>query len=345
MKNYFLFQPLRLVTYASVLSLGSILSCSDENEMPVPPTKLDEKIVVANRSGGSISFVDVITNHTVKTLSIPGSEPMYVVYVPQKDKLYLGDRAAKKVHVVNPKNLEVEGSIDVGNGVFHMGADGQGRELWVANDIDNTISVINLSTNMVTNTINVDMKPHDVFLSQDGTTAFVSVFTGDPNSDKVYKYSTSTYSKTGEATVGKEPHLFHLANNRLYVPCQSGKVFILDSNSLNTISEKDYDGAHGIFPSPDQNTIFVSNITGNQLFSINAANGEAASAAVSTPVSTPHNIVVNKDGNRMYVTHSGASADMVSIYNIGTNNMISHLSTINVGNNPFGITYYKRSDN
>lgn len=341
MKNYFLSKPLSF-KFCSVALLAAI-SCSD-NDMPVLPDNYEEKVVVANRGAGSISFVDAMSNNVSKTLSIPNSEPMYVVYVPQNDKLYVGDRMGKKIHVVNPKNQQVENSITVGNGVFHMWADGQGKELWVTNDIDNTISVISLATNTVTNTINVDMKPHDVFLTKDGATAFVSVFTADPNVDKVYKYSVSNHTKTGEVNVGKEPHLFHLSNNNnLYIPCQAGKLFIVNANTLGIVTEKNYAGAHGIFGSPDQSKIFVSNISGNQLFSINSTTGDQISA-IPSAANTPHNITVNSTGDKMFVTQSGAGST-VSVYSINSGGTLSGSASFNTGTNPFGIVYYKRKLN
>ena len=150
----------------------------------------EERVVVANRGGGSISFIDATTNIVTNTLSIPESEPMYVVYVSAKDKLYVGDRLAKKIHVINPQTKAIENEITVGNGVFHMWADGHGKQLWVNNDIDNTISVIDLNTNMVIQTINVSMKPHDVFLTKDATKAYVSVLNSDATMpDKIFMYS------------------------------------------------------------------------------------------------------------------------------------------------------------
>ncbi len=334
-------KPLRLSLCAAAFI--TTVSCSDNDIQNLPET-FEEKVVVANRGAGSISFIDAASNSVSKTLSIPNSEPMYVVYVPQNDKLYVGDRAGKKIHIVNSKNQQVENSIDVGNGVFHMWADGQGKELWVTNDIDNTISVINLTTNTVSNTITVDQKPHDVFLTKDGTTAFVSVLTGSPATDKVYKYSTASHTKTGEVSVGKEPHLFHLQNsNTLYIPCQSGKLFMVNAGTMNILEEKDYAGAHGIFASPDQSKIFMSNITGNQLYSVNATSGDQI-LSIPSAENTPHNITVTANGDKMFVTQSGAGST-VSVYNISSGGTLSGASSFSTGTNPFGIVYYKRKVN
>lgn len=318
-------------------------SCSNDDYHYIDsPKAYEEKVVVANRGAGSISFIDATSNQ-VSTLAISGSEPMYVVYVPTKDKIFVGDRAGKKIHIINPQTKAVESSITVGNGVFHMWADGMGKQLWVSNDIDNTISVIDLNTNTVVKTINVGMKPHDVFLSKDATKAYVSVFNADAAMpDKVYMYSTSDYSKIGEASVGKDPHLYHLpTSNKLFVACQSGQVYALNGSNLSVISNNAFTGAHGIFPSPDQNTVFVTNITGQQLYSINATTGMQNGMPLMALSATPHNIVVNEDGNKMFVTHSGVAATAVSTYTISGTTLTAGI-TITAGTNPFGLAYYKR---
>lgn len=322
------------------LTVAFITSCNDDD---IVVKTYEETVVVANRGSNSISFIDANTNTITKTLSIPGSEPMYVVYVPTKDKLYLGDRAGKKIHIINPSSRTVENTITVGNGVFHMWADGLGKELWVSNDIDNTISVINLNTNTIAQTINVGMKPHDVFLTQDGTKAYVSVFNSNTTlPDKVYMYSTSNYSKTAEVNVGKDPHLFHLSsNNRLYVPCQSGQLYTLNGNDLTLISNNSFVGAHGIFPSPNQANIFITNISGNQLYSVNSNTSTINGTATASSAPTPHNIVVNNDGNKIFVSHSGTNANIISTYTLNGVN-ITEGKNITGGTNPFGITYYKR---
>ncbi|MDQ8143367.1 YncE family protein [Chryseobacterium sp. CFS15] len=336
-------KKLNLIFGLPIALLVTFTSCGNDNYYyPEAPKVYEEKVVVANRGGGSVSFIDAVTNQ-VSNVAISGSEPMYVVYVPAKDKIFVGDRAGKKIHIINPQTKAVESSINVGNGVFHMWADGLGKQLWVSNDIDNTISVIDLNTNTVVKTINVGMKPHDVFVTKDATKAYVSVFNADAAMpDKVYMYSTSDYSKTGEANVGKDPHLYHLStSNKLFVACQSGQVYALNGSNLSLISNNAFTGAHGIFPSPDLNTVFVTNITGQQLYSINATTGMQNGMPLMALNATPHNIVVNEDGKKMYVTHSGGAATAVSTYTINGTTLTAG-TTITAGTNPFGLAYYKR---
>ncbi|OIN59527.1 YncE family protein [Arsenicibacter rosenii] len=315
------------------------LSCTEDHRIP----NYEERIVIANRGGSSISFVDANSDQVIKTLTITGSEPMYVVYVAAKDKLYVGDRAGKKVHVVNPQTKEVENAIPVGNGVFHMWADALGKQLWVNNDIDNTISVINLTTDKVETLIKLDEKPHDVFLTKDATKAYVSILNPDAATpDKIVLFSMPSFKRINEVNVGKDPHLFHLSkSNKLVVPCQSGQVFTLNGNDLNVLSTSSYAGAHGIFPAPDENTVFVTNITGAQIYSINPADNIQNRTVTASLTATPHNVVANEAGSKLFVTHSGAAANTVSTYTVGSKSLTPG-TTITVGTNPFGLAYYKR---
>ncbi len=303
----------------------------------------EERVVIANRGAGSISFINAENNELLKTLTIANSEPMYVVYVPSKDRLYVGDRASNKVHIVNPELESVEGSIDVGSGVFHMWADGQGNQLWVNNDIDNTASIIDLNANTVIQTIEIGAKPHDVFVTADGTKAYISIINADETvPDQVFMYSTSTFQKEQETSVGKDPHLFHLSSsNKLFVPCQSGELYVLNGNDLSESSNTAYTGAHGIFGAPNQSTVFVANIEDGQLYSIDASTINQNGTALNTTLPKPHNLVVNESGDKMFVTHSGATANAVTSYSINAGNLTFD-ATITTATNPFGLAYYKR---
>ncbi|QYS91052.1 YncE family protein [Flavobacterium covae] len=338
MKNKFLILTLKAF-FASFI----ILSC-DKNNDDHNQNLYEETVVVANRNSSSVSFLNANTNAVTNTLKIANSEPMYLVFVPSKDKLYVGDRKNKQVHIINPSTQKLESSINVGNGVFHMWADGLGKQLWVNNDIDNTISVIDLNTNSVSKTINVDMKPHDVFLTKDGTKAYISVFNSDQQMpDKVYLYSTSNYEKLKEVNVGKDPHLFHLSNNnRLIVPCQSGEIYNINGENLQIISQKSYPGAHGLYPNPNLENIFVTNIMGGQMYSIKTNDLVQNYDPISTSKPVPHNLVLNKDGNKIFATHSGSNSTTVSVYKINQNKLV-YEQDITVENNPFGLTYYIRN--
>ncbi len=328
---------------AVVLLFITVLpSCKDEEPDPI----FEEIVAVANRVSGDVSFVDATTNQVLETLAIANGEPMYVVYVPSKDKLYVGDRAQNRVHVIDPTTRTVETSITVGNGVFHMWADGQGNQLWVNNDIDETTSVIDLSNNTVVQTISLGSKPHDVFVNTGATQAYVSIFSSEASEpDSVFAFSTSTYERTHAQAVGKDPHLFHLGtSNKLFVPCQSGLLFTLNGTDLSEMTTTIIEGSHGIFASPNQNHVFVANISGGQLISVNVSDSSVQGSPLAAQEATPHNLTVNEAGDKLFVSHSGPTANKLSRYSI-SGGTLSADGIVTIGTNPFGLAYYKRRSN
>ena len=59
-----------------------------------------------------------------------------------------------------------------------------------------------------------------------------------------------------------------------------------------------------------------------------------------TPLAVPHNIALTKKGEKLYVTHSGATADQVSIYRASKQQPVPVLlGTVTVGLNPFWLAY------
>jgi DNA-binding beta-propeller fold protein YncE len=299
---------------------------------------LTENVIVTNRGGASLTVIDAKTDAVKQTVAIPGSEPMYVVHVKQTDRLYVGDRAQNKVHVLHPSTFNIEASIDVGRGVSHMWADAKGEQLWVANDVDNTISVIKLSDRSV-RTLSLQDKPHDVFLTADGKTAYVSLLV--PNApDKVLIFDAQTLTQTSQVNVGEDPHLFFVEQDqKLYVANQEGGLNVFQRN-LQPDYSLDLAGAHGIFASRSGTHVFMTNISGRQLYSLNTPSKALAEPALNLTVNTPHNLVVNGDDKKLFVTHSGAAANQVTVYNIDAQGKLSFSKALTAGTNPFGIAYY-----
>ena len=299
-----------------------------------------ETVVVTNRGSANLTFIDATTQSVSRTVALPGSDPMYAVFVNKTDRLYVGDRAQNKVHVINPGSFTVEASVDVGRGVFHMWADGQGEQLWVVNDVDNTISVIKLS-DLTVRTISLTNKPHDVFLTADGRTAYVSLLV-DNASDKVIRFDARTLQQINEATVGEDPHLYFVENDqKLYVANQEGGLFVF-GRELNADYQLDLPGSHGIFPSHDGRWVFMTNLPGKQLYSLNTRTEALNEPALAVAFNTPHNVVSTTDSTRLFVSHSGAAANQVTTYKVDASGRLSADKTLTAGTNPFGIATYRR---
>jgi YVTN family beta-propeller protein len=311
-------------------------------------------IVVANRASGSISVIntktDQVTNYQLPISPNP-PEPMYVVFVRRGQRVFVGDRANNQVVVFRASDYSVETTIPVGQGVFHMWADPQGKQLWVNNDVDNTTSVIDLHSLQVIATIPTPAdlvamggKPHDVILGPYGSLAYITVLGISGPSDYVVQFSTRTYQETGRAAVGKDPHVSLTTRNRfLYVPCQnSNAVFVLNRFNMNLVKTISVPGAHGAGMTTNGKVFYTTNLPGggtDGLFAI-STRGNQVIGSSDTPYPVPHNIALIPSSKKLYLTHSGGTSDKVTVYRISNRNPVPvFLKELTVEFNPFGIAY------
>lgn len=303
------------------------------------------RIVVANRASGTISVIDTHTDEVVDTIPMPGGgEPMYVAYVAAQNRVFVGDRANSRVVAFNAKTLGVEGTVATGAGVFHMWADPQGTQLWVVNDVDNEVTVVDPKTLTVITSVPIpDGKPHDVVVGPFGERAFVSVI-ADDGTDEVRMFDTATFALLALTDVGDDPHVsLARQDNNLYVPCQNAdEVFVLDRTTLAIVTTIAVPGAHGAGMARHGKVFYTTNLPGggtDGLFAIDTATNTVIDA-IDTPFAVPHNIALTPNSRKIYVTHSGGTADKVSIHTLsGHNPLPTSTTSVTVGLNPFGLAY------
>lgn len=316
----------------------------------------DGKIVVANRAGGTISVIDVATDQVIDTIALPGTntaEPMYVVYSKFGDHVFVGDRANNQVVVYDADDFSFVDAIPAGVGVFHMWADTRGRQLWVNNDEDDTATVINTHTLEVITTVPMPAdlvadggKPHDVVLDRSGRFAYVTMVGFAGANDYLVQFSTRTFEEVNRTAVGKDPHVSLSNRGRaLYVPAQNSNVVsVFDRVTLEPITDIAVPGAHGAGMRTDGKIFYTTNLPGggtDGLYTIDTRTNQVLGSPVDTAFPVPHNIALNPKGTKIYVTHSGGTADQVTVYS-ASKKMPVPVATgdnITVGLNPFGLAF------
>jgi DNA-binding beta-propeller fold protein YncE len=345
-----------------VLSYCAALLATIE-AMAAPLVGIQGGIVVANRGSGSISVIDVLSSQ-VSHVPLPMSagdalpEPMYVDYSSIHDVVLVGDRANDRVVAFNAFDYSVRTTIPTGDGMWHMWGDDQRNQLWVANEISKSITVIDLTTLSVQTTFNTPAdlsqtfggRPHDVILDPAAPVGYVSMIgvndPANPNRDYVVAFSTSTFTETNRLAVGDDPHLgLSTANNLLFVPTQgAGEVNVFNRSTLAPVTGSPIaiPGAHGANLTASGEIFYTTNIAGggaNALYAIDT--GTLGIAGPGTPDNTtfasPHNIALSPDNDRLYITHSGATANKVSIFDISSPADPVLVGAIDAQLNPFGI--------
>ncbi len=314
------------------------------------------RVIVANRNAGTASVISTRTDNVILTVNLPQAEgeplpePMYVAYDDATDRVFIGDRANNRVVAYDARDASVIGTAPAG-GIFHMWVSASGNQLWVVNDIDNEMTVIDPATLDVLATVPVTGgTPHDTIVEPDGSAAYVTLFVAD-GPDQVVKYDTGTFTEVDRADVGEDPHLgINDIDDQLYVPCQnSNAVFVLNRASLDMVTMIAVPGAHGAWMTRGGRTFFTTNLPGggaSGLFAIDTATNSTAGSIDTTPeglIPVPHNIASTPGASKIYVTHSGDTASQVTIYTLDENEpMNPDLVTsevIEVGLNPFGTFY------
>jgi Uncharacterized conserved protein len=165
-------------------------------------------------------------------------------------------------------------------------------------------------------------------------------------SDFVIKYSTETFEELGRVAVGKDPHLsLARQNNLLYVPCQgTSELFVLNRDTLEEVTMLTIPGAHGAGMARNGKTFYTTNLPGGGIDGLFAIDTDTNTVigATDTPFPAPHNIALTPNSKKLYLTHSGATSNKVTIYTVSNNDPIPALSGgVTVGLNPFGLAFVR----
>lgn len=317
-------------------------------------------VVIANRNSGNLSILNEdtgvvlgIIELTMGTDGAPG-EPMYISYLNRTNEVAVADRANNRVVFYDQNTYEITGTVETGAGNFHLWASPKEDQLWVVNDIDDTLTVIDPQTKteigrveLPASLIGTNAQPHDVIL--DGQYAYITVNQPDQTGDLLVKIDTQTFEVVASAEIGDGAHA-SLApeHNLLYVLSEgSDRIDIFDrrETNLEQVGSIDQPGAHGAIHAADGQYLYTTNISGggdNGLFTIDTVTNEIVGDldGFNTPFATPHNLAVTNDGDRLFVTHSGADANAISVFSLDDPTLPEWESSVNgQGANPFGLAY------
>jgi YVTN family beta-propeller protein len=209
----------------------------------------------------------------------------------------------------------------------------RGPFAYIANSGDNTVSIIDTTTNTVTGApVPVGQNPNGVAVSPDGTKVYVAN-SGD-NTVSIIDATTNTPPVT--VAVGHQPEGISVSpdGTKVYV-ANSGDntVSIIDATTnAPPVAVAAGPQPEGIAVSPDGTKVYVAN-SGDNTVSIIKIIANRPSAPVTVAVGhQPEGIAVSPDGTKVYVANSGDNT--VSIIDATTN---TPPVAVAVGHQPEGI--------
>ena len=203
---------------------------------------------------------------------------------------------------------------------------------YVLTDSPDTISVVDLASNTVTNTISGINGFAFLAFTPDGSQAWVPLFK-HPGQVDIIDTLTSVLSDSVSVGSFGTGIAFNAAGTKVYIANIGGSnVTIVDvatQSLITTISVGT--SPHGLAFSPDGTKVYVANAAGNSMSIINAVTQTLSS---TIPVGTdPHLVAFTTDGSKAYVTNR--NSNNISIIDVALGSVSSVISS--GGTRPSGI--------
>lgn len=321
-----------------------------------PAHRFGNHIVVANRDSGSISIINPKNLRVVANYTLPDKgEPMYFGLGQAKSELWVGDRANSRLVILklSGRKIMLEDFLPTPAGLFHcMNTQDQFEEyplVWTTCDIDNETIVYDITTRRKLAVIprppvvaRLGGFPHDVSASVEY--GFVTYIGNSDGSGYVASYDAKTFELVGLRKTADDPHVAIRDNTQLSVAAQGGEVLFLSVPDLKLLSRsRDQPSPHGVIITLDLRYLYVTNIAemgANAVVTYDMRRFRQMSCPmVNTTNVVPHNPKTTNDGKRIFITHSGATSDIVSVFDISDNGcpLPSTEKIVRTGLNPFGI--------
>jgi YVTN family beta-propeller protein len=201
---------------------------------------------------------------------------------------------------------------------------------YITNFDSHSVSVIDTTTNTITDTINVGNLPYGVAVNQKGTKAYVA----NQGSGTVSVIDTTRNIVIATVPVGNSPIGVAITpdGTRVYVThCLSNNVSVINAATndvIATLSVGNY--PVGVAVNPAGTKAYVANRGSNNVSIIDTkTNTITATVGVG---SSPTGVAINPAGTKIYVTNFDSYS--VSVIDIATNTVES---TVSVGWNPEGV--------
>ena len=199
---------------------------------------------------------------------------------------------------------------------------------YITNSGSTTVSVIDITTNKVTATINVGKYPYGVAVNPTGTKVYVS----KDKSSVISVIDTAKNKVTATVKVGKNPWgvAVNPAGTRVYVANEGSKTVSVIDTATNTVTATVKVGNYpcGVAVNPEGTKVYVTNTLDNTVSVIDTATNKVT--ATIKVGNLPTGVAVNPAGTRVYVTNEYD----VSVIDTAKNKVAA---TVTVGKYPWGV--------
>ncbi|MDB4896210.1 MAG: beta-propeller repeat protein [Firmicutes bacterium] len=287
----------------------------------------DQRYLVAANAGAgvqSLQVVDVAQQKVVQTLPYNSPEALYlgVAFSPDGKQLYASAGGNNKVRIFSFTNgqltelapIQMKDPKDANAQFYPAGisVSPDGKALYVANNLQNSVSRVDLATGQIAVTTPVGQRPYTAVVSRDGNTVYVSNW--GESSVTVLDAKDLSVKKT--IPVGLHPNAVaeNPATGTIYVAnSDSDQISVVDplkQSVLQTISLAPYHGAptgsqpDALTLSNDGKTLYVANALNNDIAVIDVGNGGAKVKGLIPTAWYPTGVFAGNDGKQLMVLNA-----------------------------------------
>jgi YVTN family beta-propeller protein len=289
----------------------------------------DGRYLIVSNDGAavqSLQVIDLDARKIVQTLSYNAPEALYLglSFSPDGSKLYASAGGNNKIRVYQFKDgtLTEQNPIPVrdARGVSFYPAgivvSQDGNRLYTANNLDHSVSRINLATNQIENTVPVGKRPYAPYLSRDGKTLYVSNW----GESSVTALDAESMQLKALIPVGLHPNAIaeNPVNGLIYAAdSDSDDISVIDPALLKVIGTIPAN-LDSIAPTGSQPDALAVSSDGKKLYIANAGNndvavvqlnqaGTAADSSASGLIPTawyPTGVYLSKDESKLFVLNA-----------------------------------------
>jgi YVTN family beta-propeller protein len=342
--------------FLTAIGGGLLGSCSsgprtEEKKQEAVRPRGDHRIYVTNEASGDLSVIDSAEYEVIATLPL-GKRPRGITASPDKSKLYVAlsgspfappgidestlpppDRGADGIGVVSTGDLKLIKIIRAGQDPEELDLSLDGNFLYVANEDDAKISVVDLRTDQIVATADVGGEPEGVTTSPDGKVVYVT----SEEEGTVSVIDTATNKAIKKVRVGPRPRVvvFLRDRSRAYISLENGAaVQVMDAMKHTTLGPIGLGPKEvkpmGLVLSPDDKKLYVSTGRFHKVFVIDTATQKIDRSFDAGE--RPWGIGLSPDGKTIY-TANGPAGD-VSVIEAATGTI---KKKVKVADRPWGI--------
>lgn len=209
------------------------------------------------------------------------------------------------------------------------------------NKAENTLSIIDPSTMKATAKVPTGEGPHEVVLSPDGKTAYVSNYGNAQPGSSISVIDVVAAKEIRKVDVSPllRPHGLHLLGTKLYFSAEVNRAiarYDTVANKVDWIMGTGQNGSHMVVSSPDQKKFYTANIGSDSVTAIELPPFVAPQKPVShIPVGKqPEAIDLSPDGKEVWVgLNAEGMAEVVDVVNYKS------VGKINIGGRPYRVRF------